>query len=500
MLSAIEPRLDVLDRRGPADVEVRSAAGDSRQVRPGTLFAAVAGTRVDGHRFIESATASGASVVVLQTWPENGLAEGLVGLKVADPRRALGVAASALAGDPADVMTAIGITGTNGKTTTSSLLSSILRAAGRKTGTLGTTGIEWNGDHGFVHHEATHTTPGGPALFGWLGRMRDDGVDSVALELSSHALDQGRAAGLSLDVAAWSNLSQDHLDYHATMAEYEVAKALLFSEQLARWGKDGCHAVVNVDDPVVAAHAGDWARTLRVSTRPGTAAEIVPTSAPTFTIDGCGADFATPAGPLRLRTKLFGPHNLANAALAAACAVAAGIDLASIERGLADSPGAPGRLERVERDDGRGPLVLVDYAHTPDAIEAVLAGLRPLVRGRLITVFGCGGDRDASKRAPMGVAAGAGSDLVVVTSDNPRTEDPDAILDAIEPGLRASGARYLRWSDRGEAIRVAIEAASEPHDVVLIAGKGHETTQDFGTRTIPFDDRERARIALEGLA
>ncbi len=499
MLSAIEPRLDVLDRRGPTDIEVRSAAADSRQVRPGTLFAAVAGTRVDGHRFIDSAAASGASVVVLQRWPEDGLADGVVGLRVADPRRALGVAASALAGDPGEGMTAIGITGTNGKTSTASLLASILRAAGRKAGTLGTTGIEWDGDHGFMQHDATHTTPGGPALFGWLGRMQDDGVDAVALELSSHALDQGRAAGLALDVAAWSNLSQDHLDYHATMEGYEDAKALLFAEQLARWGKPGCQAVVNVDDPVVARHAGDWPLTLRVSIQRGADADLVPVTEPTFTIDGCGAEFASPAGPITLHTRLLGPHNLANAALAAGCALAAGVDVAAIESGLASSVGAPGRLERVERADGRGPLVLVDYAHTPDALEAVLRGLRPMAAGRLVTVFGCGGDRDATKRAPMGTAAGEGSDLVVMTSDNPRTEDPDAILDAIEPGLAATGTSYLRWTDRGEAIAAAISRADGDGDVVLIAGKGHETTQDFGTRTVPFDDREYAQAVLEGL-
>jgi UDP-N-acetylmuramoyl-L-alanyl-D-glutamate--2,6-diaminopimelate ligase len=499
MLSAFEHRLDILDRRGPADAEVRAAAEDSRQVRPGTLFAAIPGIRIDGHRFIPGAVASGASVVVLRDWPADGLPPGCVGLQVADPRRALAVAASALVADPTASMIAIGITGTNGKTTTACILACILRAAGHKTGTLGTTGIEWDGDHGLVRHAATHTTPGGPALFSWLGRMRDDGVDAVALELSSHALDQGRAAGLALDVAAWSNLSLDHLDYHHTMEAYEAAKARIFTEQLARWGKDGCQAVVNVDDPVAARHAGDWPRTLRVSTTLGVEAEVVPTAPPVFTIDGCHAPFRTPGGPLAVRTRLVGPHNLENAALAAGCALAAGIDLAAIEAGLSSAPGAPGRLERVELPGVGGPRVLVDYAHTPDALVSVLAGLRSLVSGRLTVVFGCGGDRDPTKRGPMGEAAGRGADFVVVTSDNPRSEDPEAILDAIEPGLAATGTPYLRCADRGDAIEAAIHRARSSDDVVLIAGKGHETTQDLGDRTIPFDDREHARAVLDAL-
>ncbi len=496
MLSALEPRLDVLERRGPRDAEVRAVTGDSRQVRPGTMFAAVRGTRVDGHRFAGAAAGAGASVVVLQEWDDVELPDDVVGLRVRDSRRALGVAASALAGDPGEAMTTIGVTGTNGKTTTTCILASILRADGRRTGTLGTTGIEWDGHEGRVRQDATHTTPGGPALFGWLGRMRDEGVEAVAMELSSHALDQGRAAGLGLDVAAWSNLSQDHLDYHRTMSEYEAAKALIFGEMLARWGKEGCRAVVNVDDEAVARHARDWPRTLTVSTRVGSGADLHPTSEPVFSIDGCRVELATPGAPIRVRTSLLGPHNLENAALAAGCALAAQVGIDAIEAGLKEATGAPGRLERIERRDGRGPLVLVDYAHTPDALTQVLAGLRPLVTGRLVTVFGCGGDRDAGKRAPMGRAAGEGSDLVVITSDNPRSEDPEAILDAIEPRLAATGTDFLRVTDRGEAIREAVRRADQPGDVVLLAGKGHETTQDFGTHAVAFDDREQARMAL----
>jgi UDP-N-acetylmuramoyl-L-alanyl-D-glutamate--2,6-diaminopimelate ligase len=491
-------RLAPVDRRGPADAEVRAVTHDSRQVGPGTLFAAIPGTQVDGHRFIPQAVAAGAAAVLLRDWPEQPWPEHVVGWRVPDPRRALALSASALADDPGLEMTTIGLTGTNGKTTTACILAAILRAAGQKAATLGTTGIEWDGPGGRVAHTATHTTPEGPALFGWLGRMRDDGVEALALELSSHALEQGRAAGLQLDVAAWSNLTRDHLDYHGTEEAYEAAKALIFSEWLARWGKPGCTAVVNVDDPVVARHATDWPHTLRVSARPDGAADLAPLAAPRFSIDGCRGDVRTPAGVLPLRSRLLGPHNLANSLLAAGCALAVGVDLAAIAAGLAQTTGAPGRLERVERRDGRGPLVLVDYAHTPRAIDHVLSALRPLVTGRLVIVFGCGGDRDRGKRPSMGTAAAA-ADLAILTSDNPRTEDPEAILDAVEPALVAAGAGYLRITDRAQAIVAAVGAAGDD-DVILLAGKGHEPYQEIHGVRHPFDDRVQAKKALETLA
>lgn len=496
MLSEIEGRLPVLERAGPADAEILAATGDSRQVRPMSLFAAIPGTRVDGHRFVPVALARGASVVTLRDWPDDAPPEDVAVLRVADPRRTLAIVASALARDPGGSMRTFAITGTNGKTTTACILASILRAAGLSAGTLGTTGIEWTGDSGPVRHEATHTTPGGPALYGWLSRMRDDGVQAVALELSSHALDQGRAAGLALDVAAWSNVGRDHLDYHQTLEAYEAAKALILTEWLAQWGKEGCSAVLNVDDAVVATHVADHPRTLRVSARPDADADVKPVEPPTFSIDGCRASLSTPAGPLALSTRMLGPHNLANALLAAGCALAAGIDVPAIERGLREATGAPGRLERVERADGRGPLVLVDYAHTPDALAGVQAALRPLFDGALVTVFGAGGDRDAGKRPAMGAAVAAGSDRAVLTSDNPRTEDPEAILDAVEAGLVEGGASYRRITDRAEAIAAAI-AQADDRDVVLLAGKGHEPYQELADGRIDFDDREHARAALE---
>ncbi len=490
MVSAFEMRLEVQQRRGPSDAEVLALTADSRAVVPGGLFAAIPGTQVDGHRFLDKAFDAGASAVVLRDWPAQW-PEGVIGLQVDDPRRALAQIASAFHGDPADSLRTVGITGTNGKTSTVAVLASILRAAGLRTGTLGTVGIGWDTPGGFTQVDATHTTPDGPALYELLGRMRDDGVAACALELSSHALEQGRAAGLALDVAAWSNLSRDHLDYHGTLEAYEAAKALLFTEWLARWGKPGCAAVVNIDDAAVARHAQDHPHTITVSARPGAAA-VSPTDAPVFGIDGitCTVRFGDLDVPLR--TTLLGAHNLANCLLAGACARAAGLDGASIAAGWATTKGAPGRLERVE---GQGPRVLVDYAHTPDAISQVVAALRPLVPGELVVVFGCGGDRDAGKR-PLMARAAAAADAVIATSDNPRHEDPDAILDAVVPGFEGSETPWRRITDRAQAIATAI-AEAQPDDVILIAGKGHEDYQVVGDHKLPFDDRAVARAALE---
>ena len=496
MLSDVLPRLPVLQRAGPDDAEIGAATGDSRKVRPLSLFAAIPGTRVDGHRFVPMAVTQGASVVVVRDWPSDPPPDDVVVLRVADPRRALALVSSALADDPAGDMQTFGITGTNGKTSTSCILGSILRAASLRTGTLGTTGIDWSGAAGPRSYPATHTTPDGPALYGWLSRMRDEGVEAVALELSSHALEQGRAAGLALVVAAWSYLDRDHLDYHQTMQAYEDAKALLLNEWLATWGKPGCVAVLNIDDEAVARHVDDHPNTLRVSSTVDADADLQPVMPATFGLDGCRARLRSPAGPITLATSLLGPHNLDNALLAAGCALAAGLSVDAIEAGLEAAKGAPGRLERVQRADGRGPLVLVDYAHTPDALTHVLSAIRPLFDGRIVTVFGCGGDRDVGKRRGMGVAVAAGSDRAVLTSDNPRTEDPELILDAVEPGLHVGGVEYTRISDRAEAIAAAI-AGAEEGDVVLLAGKGHETFQELADGRIDFDDRVHARAALE---
>ena len=498
MLSTIEGVLDVQSRKGPMDVEFRGATADSRHAGPGILFAAIPGAVFDGHQFIDAAFAAGAPAVLLRDWPEDDRWPGdRVGLQVRDPRRALALSAHLLEGEPTATLRTVGVTGTNGKTSTVAILRPILEAAGISSGSLGTTGIEWTESGHNVHHQATHTTPEGPQLFSWLARMRDAGVQAVAMELSSHALEQGRAAGLQLDVAAWTNLSRDHLDFHGSMEAYEAAKALLFKEWLARWGKKGCTAVVNQDDPAVVRHAADHEKTLTFSCVVGSGADVVPVETPQFSIDGCTAKIATPAGLLSLRTRLLGPHNLANSLTAVACAVALGVDLKSVEVGLTAARGAPGRLERVHGPPGT-PRVLVDYAHSPEALTEVVGSLKPLVAGRLITVFGCGGDRDAGKRPLMARAASA-SDFVVLTSDNPRTEDPEAILDDAEAGLVGSNTPYAREADRAAAIARAIDEA-KPNDVVLLAGKGHERYQEVAGERLEFDDRRVAAAVLDALS
>ncbi len=498
MLSAIEGALDVLSRKGPMDVDISTATADSRRAGPDSLFAAIPGAIFDGHAFIPAALAAGTPAVLLSNWPEDEEWPGdQVGLQVPDPRRALALCAHQLHGKPSTSLRSVGITGTNGKTSTVAILRPILEAAGLSSGSVGTTGIEWTEGARNVHHEATHTTPEGPELFGWLARMRDAGVAAVAMELSSHALHQGRAAGLELDVAAWTNLSRDHLDFHGDMAAYEAAKALILTEWLTQWGKPGCTAVLNLDDASVARHAADHPRVLTFSSLAGSSADIAPEQAPVFSIDGCRAALRTPAGRLLLDISLIGAHNFANALTAVACAVALGVDVAAIATGLSASRGAPGRLERVVPATAVGPTVLVDYAHTPDALREVVGSLRTVAPGRLIVLFGCGGDRDAGKRSLMSSAAVC-ADFVVLTTDNPRSEDPEAILDDAEVGLKASSTPYRRISDRADAIAAAIHEAG-PEDVVLLAGKGHETYQDFGDHRVDFDDRRVAAAVLGAL-
>jgi UDP-N-acetylmuramoyl-L-alanyl-D-glutamate--2,6-diaminopimelate ligase len=499
MLSDVLPRIAVLERRGAPDVRLASATHDSRLVEQGTLFGAIPGTVVDGHRFIPQALASGASAVLLRDWPPGDLPDDVAWLRVADPRRALALAASQLHGRPSQDMSVFAITGTNGKTTTVSILAPILRAAGLPTGTLGTTGISWDAGSELRTVEATHTTPEGPQLFAHLAAMRDDGTQAVALELSSHALHQGRAAGLSVNVAAWSNLTQDHLDYHGTLEDYAAAKELLITEWLATWGSTDAVLVLNIDDPVVAQRASLWPRVLRVSSSIGAVgrgeADIAPIEVG-FSIAGIRGRIATPHGDLDLNTSLVGAHNLDNCLLAGASALAAGIATQAVQEGWATAADPEGRLERVGDGD---PAIFVDYAHTPDALRRSLAALRPFTKARLFVVFGCGGDRDAEKRAPMAVVAAAGADHVLVTSDNPRSEDPQSIVDQIVVGLPAapveSGGKFAVVVDRRRAIRCAVAGAG-PGDVILIAGKGHETYQEVAGVKHPFDDRVEAKAAL----
>ncbi|HVF09001.1 MAG TPA: UDP-N-acetylmuramoyl-L-alanyl-D-glutamate--2,6-diaminopimelate ligase, partial [Actinomycetota bacterium] len=379
--------------------------------------------------------------------------------------------------EPASSMTMLGVTGTNGKTTTTYLLDAIARRAGHRVGRIGTTGAMSAG----VPVPVERTTPEAPDLHRVLARMRDDGVSFVPMEVSSHALAQHRVDGLVFDAAAFTNLSQDHLDYHASMQTYFEAKASLFTPELARRG------VVNADDP--------WGRRLL--------------DAPAIELSSFGVDagadlratevevsasaIAFLAGGVRIRSSLRGAFNVSNCLAAMALCRAVGVPDRAIAAGIADVREVPGRVEPI--DEGQGFLVVVDYAHTPDSILGVLQAIRPLATGRLICVFGCGGDRDRAKRPLMGRAATSTADLTVITTDNPRSEDPVAIISDIEPGAGEGGGDYVIEPDRRAAIALAV-AEARPGDAVVIAGKGHETHQELAHGTVELDDRVEARQAL----
>ena len=495
---------DVVAAPGVLELEVVEVRDDSRRVAPGDLFVAISGTAVDGKRYVDEAAARGARVLLTDGDPP--AFPGAV-VSVGNARRALGViAANRFAA--ASSMELIAVTGTNGKTTTTYLLEAMLRAARRSPGVIGTVSYRAAGWPGGAR-EAPLTTPGALALHGLFADMRDAATTDVVLEASSIALDQGRLDGCRFRVAGMTNVTQDHLDYHGTMDRYFDAKAILF-ERLLR-PADGV-GVVFVDQ-AEGRRMRDRTpgRTLGVAlqppspARPGTAADVAVVSAQS-TVEGLRGEIATPVGSIQLVSPLVGEFNLANIALAIGMAVAHGLERDAITEGLALLAGVPGRLERVP--NARGVLCVVDYSHTPDALERAIAVLRPLTAGRLIVVFGCGGDRDRGKRPIMGQAVARDADLAIVTSDNPRTEEPESILDMIIAGIQRQGLPeldaaalataprgYHRQVDRRAAIRCAA-ASCHPGDVLLIAGKGHEDYQILGTTKIHFDDREEASAAL----
>jgi UDP-N-acetylmuramoyl-L-alanyl-D-glutamate--2,6-diaminopimelate ligase len=477
---------------GAGDPEVAAITCDSRAIRPGAVFFALPGVKADGHAFAADAARAGAVAVVA----ERAVACAPARLLLApNARRAMALAAANFHGRPADALTLVGVTGTNGKTTVAWLVEAIARAAGVPAGLVGTVSFRWPG----VDRPASHTTPESTELMALLAEMRDAGARLAAIEVSSHALAQERAAALAFRAAGFTNLTRDHLDYHGDLERYFAAKRRLFTEQLAPGGA----AVVNGADPFGARLASELAgRT--VWRFGGDGAELRAREA-RHGLAGIEAALDTPAGAIALRSPLVGAHNLENLLCAAGLALAAGLPREAVERGLASATGAPGRLERV----GDGPVaVFVDYAHTDDALARVLDALRALAPRRLVCVFGCGGDRDRGKRPLMGEVAGRRADLAIVTSDNPRTEDPLAILHAVVPGLERAGrprveaaqalagaAGWVVVPDRAEAIALAIRAA-RPGDAVLVAGKGHETYQIVGAERRHFDDREEARRAL----
>jgi UDP-N-acetylmuramoyl-L-alanyl-D-glutamate--2,6-diaminopimelate ligase len=495
MLRDLLDGVHVLSSTGTLDVDVTGIAHDSRRVRSGDVFYALTGAHHDGARFTPDAVAAGARAVV---GTASQAPEGITHVTVSEPRLALARAACRLHGDPSRVMTVVAVTGTNGKTTTTWMLESILRAAGRRTGLIGTTGVRI----GESLRPSSFTTPEAPELQALLAGMRDTGVEAVAMEVSSHALVQRRAWGLATDVCVFTNLTQDHLDFHHTMESYLDAKLMLFDGRNGPRVKPGV-AVVNADDPaaprvVEAATRGGLTlrrfgalaedtldvRVTRVTPEPGGLA---------VTLAPGGAVSAD--GPLVFTLPMLGRYNASNAAAAATAALALGLTAGTVTAGLSAPIGVPGRLERVE--SGQPFAVVVDYAHTPDALERALAAVREHFHGRVIVVFGCGGDRDAAKRPRMGRVAAERADRVWITNDNPRSEDPATIAAAILEGAR-SAARATPIAtvlDRRAAIDAALADATAG-DVVLIAGKGHETTQTIGSVVTRFDDRIVARERL----
>jgi murE/murF fusion protein len=459
---------------GDAAVSVRGVHDDSRKVGPGDVFVAVKGSRSDGHEFAAAAVDRGAVAIVV----ERELPLRVPQVVVPSTAKALGALVGRSLGDPAAAMTLIGVTGTNGKTTTTYLVEAILAAAGYRSGVIGTVELRWPG-----HHEAaSYTTPTPQLLHGALVKMREAGCTHVVMEVTSIALMQERVTGLRFAVAAFSNLTQDHLDIHGSMDAYRDQKRRLFGEFL-----DGV-AVVNIDDPEGEGMAKGCARVLRVSAD-GKPSEIR-VAEQQSNVRGIQAAIDTPRGVLAISAPpLVGHYNVANVALAVGIGEALGLSHEAIARGIANLPGVPGRVERVANDADLD--ILVDYAHTPDALRNVLSALRPLARRRLICVFGCGGDRDPTKRPKMGAAVAELADLAIVTSDNPRTEDPRAIIDQILPAVPRP---FFVDPDRRVAIRAAIAEAT-PGDIVCIAGKGHEDYQILGTTKVHFDDREQAAAA-----
>ena len=470
------------DSDGPA---ITAITEDSRRVQPGALFVAVSGGAHDGHHYAESAVKQGA-VAILGDQEDLELLAGVPYIYYEEPRKATGLVAHYLAGNPSESMTVIGVTGTNGKSSTCALIECILQAAGHTTANMGTLGYTIAGKQ----HEASHTTPFGETLATMFSEAQAAGVTHVVMECSSHALHQERVAGIQFDAAVFTNLTQDHLDYHKDMDDYAAAKARLF----ARLDKASGVAVVNAED--------EYSKTMEKAapcktTRFGKKGDVKAKHR-SYDFDGTRCELRTPWGNTELHLKLLGNHNLSNALAAATVTGQLGITLEHIIAGLEACTAVPGRFEPVYA--GQDFYVIVDYAHTDDGLKNVLEAARKLCKGKIITVFGCGGDRDKTKRPKMGKVAATLSDFCVITSDNPRTENPHLILLDVEVGVQKAEKRkvedYAVIESREEAIRYGIHLATKG-DLVMIAGKGHEDYQIIGTEKTHFDDREMARTILE---
>lgn len=463
------------------DVEISAIRTDSRAVTPGDLFIAVPGTAVDGHRFAPEAMQKGAKAIMLErddavSDPEC-MHAGVVKVVVPNIRKALARIASNYSGHPAQQMTMVGVTGTNGKTTTTQLIGSVLQAAGERVGTVGTIGVRF----GTTNAPSSHTTPDPIELHRLLATMKQEGVSAVSMEVSSHALEQSRVDGIPFACAVFTNLTQDHLDYHRTMEEYVDAKKLLFDSLPA-----SSYAVVNADDPWTPRMTKDTqAHVLSYGSSGDAAVRLLRAE---VSVDGSRLDVEHEGNAVSITTPLIGRFNVSNVLAACAAAFALRVRVPAIELGITSLANVKGRFERVR--SGRGWTAIIDYAHTPDALEKCLEAIHDMLggRGKIITVFGAGGDRDKGKRPHMGAVAARLSDRVIVTSDNPRSEDPDMIIDDILGGI-GTAAHITREADRHRAIALATEVAAAG-DVILVAGKGHEEVQVIGGEKLHFSDRE----------
>ncbi|HAM16667.1 MAG TPA: UDP-N-acetylmuramoyl-L-alanyl-D-glutamate--2,6-diaminopimelate ligase [Eggerthellaceae bacterium] len=469
---------------GNANEEVGGLAYRSDAVKPGDLFFCIVGLKVDGHSFAQDAIDRGARFVVVERKLYLAETDDVTLVVVKDSRKAMAHAAARFYGMPSQGFALVGVTGTNGKTTTTYLVEQIARVAGKRTGVIGTVGVEIAG----AREKAEHTTPESPDLQRTLARMRDAQVDVVAMEVSSHALDLQRTWSTSFAVTAFSNLTQDHLDYHHTFEAYFEAKALLFSRDYPakrviciddKWGRELLHRCSAADDWVI-------------TTGFDASAQIHPVSVQYFT------DHTVLQLDVRGRRKEFeyplvGRFNVENVMCAYGIGMALGVPQETIMEALAQAPQVPGRLERVKAAADGGVSVFVDYAHTPDALRKAVSSIKALTEGRTLVVFGCGGDRDRGKRPEMGRAA-AFADRVIVTSDNPRGEDPEAIIAQVTAGIPENKELTVQ-PDRARAIAAAVEAAA-PGDAVLIAGKGHEEYQIVSGGKIPFSDEAVVRTLL----
>lgn len=475
--------IDTLEVHGDPGTEVGEIAYDSRALEPGSLFVAMRGEQADGHEFVGDAVRRGAAAVVC----ERTLSVDIPWVRVASGRLALAELARKFFGYPTRELCLIGITGTNGKTTTAHLIDSVLGAAGHAAVLLGTAGHRGPG----FFSEATLTTPEAPDLERWFRQAVGAGGTHAVMEVSSHAIAMRRTWGLAFDVAVFTNLSGEHLDFHQDMDSYFETKKQLF---LGQGSPPPALAVLNGDDPY-GSRLMDCGNPKVLTFGSGSDADVRPLDAD-FRPDGIEVELSTPTGPLRLVSELVGRPNLLNISAAVAVSVGLGVAPDAVKEGIRTLRRVPGRFDRIQRGQPFG--VIVDYAHTDDALRNALTAVREITPGRVIVVFGAGGERDPSKRARMGRAAALYSDVQIVTSDNPRREDPASIVRMIEEGLDPKSGNYYSIPDRRSAIRKALSQA-RAGDTVLIAGKGHETYQIIGNQSYPFDDRAVAAELLDEL-